>query len=210
MITRFILPRARGLARGSQPRKHKLPARMWCSIPLVVVLLIAGMAYLMPYQTVYASTFSGGPSSPLIEGVKIYPVLSHDHVTGTVHYDQNPPVGGPHNPILQNCGIYDTPVQNEHAVHSLEHGAVWITYQPGLSSSEITTLKNLVRGHDHVLLSPYPNLPAPVVASAWGVQLQLQSASDPRLVQFINQYEQGNQTPEVGAPCSGGVGTPSE
>ena len=164
----------------------------------------------MPYQTVDASTFSGGSSSHLIKGVKIYPVLSRKHVLGTVHYAQNPPVGGPHNPIPQTCGIYDTPVQNEHAVHSLEYGAVWITYRPGLSSSEITTLKNLVRGHDHVLLSPYPNLPAPVVASAWGVQLQLQSASDPRLVQFINQYEEGSQAPESGAPCSGAFGTPSE
>lgn len=210
MITRIILQRSSGFARGSQQRKRNLPARMWSSIPLVVMLLMAGLAYLLQSPTVYASADSGGSSSKLIDGIEIYSGLSHEHVTGTVQYAQNPPVGGPHNPIWQNCGIYDTPVGNEHAVHSLEHGAVWITYQPGLSSNDITILKNLVRGHHHVLLSPYPNLPAPFVASAWGVQLQVQSASDPRLAQFISQYEQGSQDIEPGAPCTGGVGIPSE
>jgi hypothetical protein len=47
-----------------------------------------------------------------------------------VDYPQSPPVGGPHNPIWQNCGFYSKPVRDEYAVHSMEHGAVWITYSP--------------------------------------------------------------------------------
>jgi hypothetical protein len=61
-----------------------------------------------------------------------------------------------------------------------------------------------------VLLSPYQDLPSKVVASAWGVQLKLDSASDPRIAAFIDKYERGPQTPEPGATCRSGVGTPVE
>jgi hypothetical protein len=47
------------------------------------------------------------------------------HTAGEVDYAQNPPVGGAHNPVWQNCGFYDKPIRDESAVHSLEHGAVW-------------------------------------------------------------------------------------
>jgi hypothetical protein len=64
--------------------------------------------------------------------------LAHDRVTGQVTYSVTPPVGGTHNATWMNCGIYDKPVANERAVHNLEHGAVWITYQPSLPPSEVS------------------------------------------------------------------------
>lgn len=149
-----------------------------------------------------------GGTTDHIAGVVTYPNLARTHVTGPVKYPQVPPVGGPHNATPLNCGIYDTPVPNENAVHSLEHGAVWITYLPSLSAADVARLRSLVSGHDHALLSPYPGLPSPVVASAWGLQLKVQRATDPRLAQFLQKYEQGPQTPELGASCSGGVGNP--
>jgi hypothetical protein len=151
-----------------------------------------------------AGTTSIGP----IPGVVTYSNLARTHVTGHVTYAQNPPVGGPHNPLWLNCGIYNAPVPNENAVHSLEHGAVWVTYRPNLPPSAVNHLVSLVKGHSYVILSPYPGLPAPVVASAWGLQLKLQSANDPRIAQFIQKYAQGPQTPEPGGPCSGGTGSP--
>ncbi len=162
----------------------------------VVALLVVGIVLLVRSQT--------GD----LQGIVTYSNLSRDHVTGKVTYPQNPPVGGAHSPTWQTCGIYGQPIANENAVHSLEHGAVWITYQPNLDASSVEQLRSLVRGHDHALLSPYPGLPSPVVISAWGVQLRVSSASDPRLAQFVPKYEQGSQTPEPGAACSGGVGTP--
>ena len=144
----------------------------------------------------------------VLDGVIVYNNLPRDHSEAPQTYPQTPPVGGVHSSVWQNCGIYDQPIQNEHAVHSLEHGAVWITYRPDLPQATVDQLRNLVRGHDHVLLSPYPNLPKPVVASAWGLQLPLDNAADPRLSLFISRYESGPQTPEPGAVCSGGIGTP--
>lgn len=136
-----------------------------------------------------------------VDGVQTFGGLSRDHVDTPVTYAQIPPVGGAHNPAPLKCDVYTEPVPNEQAVHSMEHGAVWITYQPNLAADQVDQLRNLVRGQSYLLLSPYPDLPSPVVASAWGVQLKLDSVSDPRLAQFIKEYKQGPQTPEPGATC---------
>ncbi|MBZ0292156.1 MAG: DUF3105 domain-containing protein [Anaerolineae bacterium] len=138
-----------------------------------------------------------------IEGVERF-VVMQQHSEAPVNYPQTPPAGGVHYPVWQNCGVYQQPVRNELAVHSLEHGAVWITYNPGLAASEVDMLRNLTQQSSHRLLSPYPGLPSAIVAAAWGYQLKLDRAEDPRLKQFLRQYEQGSTTPELGAVCSGG------
>jgi hypothetical protein len=136
--------------------------------------------------------------------------LPRGHTQGPVTYDQKPPVGGNHAPMWQNCGAYSEPVRTELAVHSLEHGAVWITYRPSLARAEVDMLRALSTTSRYVLLSPWADetLPSIVVASAWGVQLKADSVTDPALAAFVKEYAAGPQTPEPGAPCSGGFGTP--
>jgi hypothetical protein len=75
--------------------------------------------------------------------VKSFHNLDYDHVKGSVDYRQSPPVGGDHASIWQNCGFYSGPVRNETAVHSMEHGAVWITYRPGLPTEQVDKLREL-------------------------------------------------------------------
>ncbi|MHA3703872.1 DUF3105 domain-containing protein [Jatrophihabitans sp. YIM 134969] len=133
---------------------------------------------------------------------------TRNHVQGTVKYAQNPPAGGDHNPVWLNCGVYNEPVPNENAVHDLEHGAVWITYRPDLPKADIDKLVDKVTGQTYETLSPYPGLPAPVVVTAWDTQLKLTGVNDPGLDAFIKKYKLGPQTPELGASCSGGTGTP--
>jgi hypothetical protein len=137
-------------------------------------------------------------------------VSSRKHIEGNLDYAQSPPAGGNHNPVWQNCGFYEEPIRDENAVHSLEHGAVWITYQPDLPQEQIGKLRDLAQGNRFVLISPYPDLPAPVVASAWGKQLRLQSAEDPDLKRFVRLYSQGPQVRvEPGhSSCRGGKGNP--
>lgn len=146
--------------------------------------------------------------------------LAHDHVTGPVRYSLTPPVGGPHNATWMNCGIYDKPVPSERAVHNLEHGAIWITYQPSLPQSEVNQLRAFAEKQTMVTppggtpsrymdLTPYPGLPSPIVVSSWGFQLKVTSSADPRLQQFVNKFRTSpTYTPEYGAPCTGGLGTP--
>lgn len=142
-----------------------------------------------------------------ISGVETFTVESAEHTEDPVTYVQDPPAGGPHAPAWQKCAAYDAPVRNENAVHSLEHGAVWITYQPDLPGAEVKTLDKLAQ-HRSVLVSPYPDLQDPIVASAWGAQLRLDAPDDPRLGAFIERYA-GNG-PEPGANCDSGLETTLE
>jgi hypothetical protein len=144
-----------------------------------------------------------------LDGLRRVAGLSRSH-DESVDYSslELPPVGGVHSGIWQNCGIYDQPVVSKNAVHSMEHGAVWITYQPDLPAGDVTALQDMVRDQNFVVLSPYPDLKSPVVLSAWGILLEIDSADDSRIANFVNQYQQGPQTPELGAICTDGTGSP--
>jgi hypothetical protein len=146
------------------------------------------------------------PTPP--RGTVSYEVTSADHIAGAITYHQTPPVGGDHAPQWQNCGMYTSPIPNETAVHSLEHGAVWITYKPDLLPDQVNRIRQLTVRQSYVLSSPVPDQPAPVIATAWGRQLHLDSAEDPRLEEFINVFRLGPTAPEKGAPCGAGVGSP--
>jgi hypothetical protein len=119
-----------------------------------------------------------------------------------------PPVGGVHHSAWQNCGVYTDPVDPRHVLHSLEHGAVWITYQAELATTAVQQLQDRVQSEPLVILSPYPGLRSPIVLTAWGLQLEVNSVDDPRIDEFITHYQNGPQTPEPGATCQGGVGMP--
>jgi len=178
---------------------------------LIVAASVAAVALVGGGSWAVISTSGSGPSTQdkvKLTGLQTYTGLARDHVTGTVVYPQTPPVGGKHSATWQNCGVYTAPVPNENAVHSLEHGAMWITYRPDLPASEIATIVNDTSGDAYALVSPYPGLPAPIIAAAWGVQLKLNSANDPQLRSFIETYKSGSLAPEPGGECTGGAGTP--
>jgi hypothetical protein len=173
-------------------------------IGLIAAVFLAGFAALVIVDA-RQKTASGPPG-----GIQTYDVgPPRVHTEGDVDYAQSPPVGGEHNPTWQNCGFYEEPIRDEYAVHSLEHGAVWITYSSDLPQDEIERLRDLAHSQTHILVSPYPGLDHPVVASAWGKQLSLETAEDSDLERFINAYQQGPQTPEPGGVCTGGFGAPT-
>ncbi len=175
--------------------------KTWVIIGAVVVGVL-GLAFIL-YLNVR-------PEPPIADVVQV-PRPSRGHDNGTqfslAQYPV-PPAGGVHWDTWQNCGVYEEPIETGHALHSLEHGAVWITYQPNLSAGDLATLREYVEDDPYMLLSPYPGQPTPVVLTAWGAQLQLDDADDGRIAQFIDRYRQGPYTPEPGAACDRGVGSP--
>jgi hypothetical protein len=148
--------------------------------------------------------------------------LGRQHTTKPVTYSVTPPVGGDHDPVWLNCGVYSKPVHTENAVHDMEHGAVWVTYGPGTPGSDTTKLLTAVKkygnyqGQPWTDLTPFTGLkPGDMFASAWGYQLKLSEADlalpdskDP-LVKFLKRFVHGEQTLEPTASCSGGTGTPN-
>ena len=99
------------------------------------------------------------------------------------------------------------PVREESAVHDLEHGSVWITYDPALSDRDVDRL--LEQLPDNGILSPRGDQPSPVVVTVWGAQLALDRADDERLALFLAEYGDGHTAPEVGVTCHGGTPDPS-
>ncbi|MGP3633726.1 DUF3105 domain-containing protein [Streptomyces sp. 24-1644] len=134
--------------------------------------------------------------------------LTRNHVAGEVKYAMKPPVGGDHNQAWLNCDgvVYEKAVPDINAVHSLEHGSVWVTYNSKAADADVRKLASRVDSTPFSLMSPYEDQAGAIMLSAWGKQVTVDSADDRRVAQFFAKYVQGPQTPEPGAPCTGGIG----
>lgn len=189
---------------------------------VATAVLVAGAV--VPGVTVVASAHDGSsaarvaaprgvdPDKANIPGEQIYDIQQRHHVTGPVDYSggSNPPVGGPHHPTWQNANgdVYDRPLRNEHAVHSLEHGVVWVTYAENTPRSVVDAFRQKVEGQPYRMMSPVPGQDAPVKLTAWGRQLAVATADDPRVDRFFDAYVQGPEAPEPEGPVTGGKPTP--
>jgi hypothetical protein len=203
-------PASSGRRRPPPPPASK--PRPWGLIAAALALLLF-IGGLLTYAVLNAGSESeGGQINALQEqlegegGVQVVSDLSRNHVEGAVEYEQTPPLGGDHNSVWQNCQgvVYTDRIAAENAVHSLEHGAVWITYRPDLPADQVETLAGAVQARDYMLMSPVPDLPSPIVLTAWGKHLAVDSADDPRIDQFIRVYRQ-RASQEPGATCGGGT-----
>src|SRR5262245_10038941 len=110
----------RAAQRAEFERSKRRSALMRRGAGVVVVLIVAAVLY------------DNYAKRQLLRDVKTATYSAGLHSSGPLSYIESPPIGGAHNVVWQNCGIYEMPIHNEHAVHSMEHGAVWITYRPGL------------------------------------------------------------------------------
>ncbi|MEU0108459.1 DUF3105 domain-containing protein [Streptomyces sp. NPDC006251] len=169
--------------------------------------IVAGIAVGGWYLLDTANEKEKAQAAP-VRGEQTWSDLSRTHVNGTVDYPMHPPVGGNHNRVWQNCNgnVYDQPIKDENAVHSLEHGAVWVTYNDKATAADIKALSERVAKTPYTLMSPYKSETSPITLSAWGHQLKVNKASDARVAEFFDKYVQGPQTPEPGAACTGGIG----
>ena len=201
---------ARLAAVRAEQRKKERGRAVWIgSIAGVLVLALVGVSAWVIVDAGRDKAALEAQADADIEGVEAFDGLTFDHVTTAVDYPQSPPAGGDHNAAWLNCGVYTEPVPNENAVHSLEHGAVWITYDPAIPAEDVATLQAFADNQSYVLVSPYEGLDSAVAVSAWGYQLKVDSVDDERLPIFIQKYLLNPELAEVGAPCSNGVGVPA-
>jgi Protein of unknown function (DUF3105) len=220
-------PTARPGGGGGKNRKPLAPVRVsqgrnWGPILMfvgagVVAVLIVGFGAFQVIKRDNQPSWQDRANS--IDGIHNYLVSNPDwfkydpnvgnHQAGTLSYPLSPPVGGVHNPHWQNCmgDVYTAQIPTEQAVHSMEHGAVWVTYRPDLPQDQIDQLASKVRDVEFMLMSPYPGLDQPISLQAWGYQLKLEKANDGRIDEFINALRK-NTTQEPTAGCSGGYTDP--
>ncbi|MCX4449478.1 DUF3105 domain-containing protein [Streptomyces sp. NBC_01789] len=144
-----------------------------------------------------------------IEGEKSWDAkkLTRNHVTENVDYPMKPPVGGDHSPVWMNCDgeVYKKAVPDVNAVHALEHGSVWVTYTDKAPAADVDKLSDRVSKTPYSLMSPYKDQAGAIMLTAWGKQVTVDGADDPRVAEFFAHYVQGPQTPEPGAACTGGL-----
>jgi hypothetical protein len=198
----FPPPQQRGGGRG-------LVVALVSIVGVLALACVAGVAGVVWYLR----DDKPGTSTPKdISGVIDYRAdhpdwLARDHrpQDEKITYPMKPAAGGPHHQLWQQCkgDVYTSAIDEGNAVHSLEHGAVWITYQSGVPAAEVEKLAERVRGNDYMLLSPYEGQPTRISLQAWGYQLRVSSVDDARIDAFIQKYRQ-TASMEAGVPCSTG------
>lgn len=185
-------------------RNRRIAIGSTIAVAVAIVALIVISVVLTPQRAQY----SAGGEGAEVAGVETFENTA-GHVETPVTYKQTPPAGGEHHPTWLNCGVYTEPVPNENAVHSLEHGAIWVTYDPSLSDEDLETLKQKLPS-TYVVLSPYEDLPSPIVLSGWNSQLQVDGPEDERIAAFMEEYWQSQNVPEPGALCTGALDAPGK
>ncbi|WP_219419847.1 DUF3105 domain-containing protein [Pseudonocardia nigra] len=195
------------------------------AVAVLLILLVAALTYgsialdmLIPSDAARElAALTPSPDRPdpstAIPGVRIEKIPRGEHVPpgDEPGYASRPPVGGPHATSWAACSgvVFPDPVRDADAVHSLEHGAVWITYDPARTTPvTLEALTGRVRGDPYLFLSPYPGLDAPVSLQAWGHRLVLDAPEDSRFEQFIMALRDNPYTPPEprgkGGPPAGG------
>ncbi|MCD2189224.1 DUF3105 domain-containing protein [Actinomycetospora soli] len=202
--------RTSSAGRGA-PKARQVP---WLLIGAVVVVLalIGGIGFFLFDRSSQISPWRPSDSnrdpSLAIPGIVTQAYEGSHHVTPQqrVAYDRFPAFGGPHDGYWAACNgqIYPQAVRTENMVHSLEHGAVWIAYDPArVTGAARDALAARVQGQNQMVMSPFPGLDQPISLQSWGHQLKVSDPTDPRIDQFITSLK-GNPYgvyPEVGASC---------
>lgn len=192
---------------ASEKRNRLIGIIVGAAAGVAVLALVVTLVVTQPVRTPTSGEdpVAGDRNAIEIEGLETFEGLAATHVEGTVDYAMTPPAGGDHAAAWLNCGVYNVPQPNENAVHALEHGAVWVTYNPDeVDSAQLETLRAALPT-TYIVLSPYPDLDAPVVASAWGAQVKLDGVDDERLASFLEKYWKSPAAPEPGALCTGAI-----
>ncbi|MEU3158317.1 DUF3105 domain-containing protein [Streptomyces griseoincarnatus] len=202
------------MRRAGQARERRNRILVVAASVVVVAGLVAGGVVLVQAQSddgggsAADDAKTAGKFATDADGVRAWRgTLGREHVTKSVDYPVTPPVGGDHNPVWMNCNgdVYEDEINPTNAVHSLEHGAVWVTYNGDAPEAEVEALAAKVRKTPYTLMSPVDGQEDPVVLTAWGHQRTVTGAADPAVDAFLEKFVQGQQTPELGAACTGGL-----
>jgi len=162
---------------NKKARKITTEQRVYIGIGLATILLIGGSILLFSKQAV----------PPIGQEITI---TGRNHVPdGTaIQYNSNPPAGGPHYATPQDAGSYTTPPPDGNLVHSLEHGAVILWYNPKqLSTNQIEQLKNIFNQMPgKAIMTPRDSMDVPVALSSWGRVLKLKTIDARQIKAFFD------------------------
>jgi hypothetical protein len=163
-----------------------------------VIVVLAGAVFLA-----IDLTEPEAPPPPELEAVETFDDMGTDHLTvgeGTPQYNSDPPTSGPHADTPAACGVYRQPVPDVNALHSMEHGAIVVHYDPELPQEQIIELEEIGRDvGGEIIVAPRPDNPGAVALTAWTKLLVLEEVDTQVIAAFEREF--GNRSPEAGAQC---------
>ena len=156
-------------------------------------MVAGGLFVLFTFANPSGKTKSEEPTGPDYSKNMPYEGAQHVEEGTKVTYQSNPPTSGSHwqDPLLD--GIYDTEKPDEAIVHSLEHGRIWISYQPSLPQSAIDQLKRIASEENRVILTVRSANDTHITLAAWQ-RLDAFNLGDDgiveeqRILDFIKRY----------------------
>ena len=144
---------------------------------------------------------------------KVYAVQITDqgsnHIdVGASHpaYNSNPPTSGWHYEKWADKGVYKNQLPDDQLIHNLEHGYIWISYNPDANPEIIKQLEDFYGLGNKIIVEPRKENDKLIALAAWNWLdtfdlVSGDSLSDDelkRIGDFIDQYI--NQGPEPNAP----------
>ena len=107
-------------------------------IGVVVLFLVFSFVFSNKAKTIEEQELNDLFDKEIILDVQEYKNQGTDHISesGDFEYNSNPPTSGPHYGQAPSWGFYSEPIDDESALHAVEHGGVWVSYKE-LSEPEI-------------------------------------------------------------------------
>ena len=193
-----------------QLAKRRRSKLVWWVVGITAAVVVIGLIVAsIVFAPAPPKEYEPGSAGAEIEGVETFEQRDRAR-RGRRRLRADAPGGRAHNAVWLNCGIYDQAVPNENAVHSMEHGAVWVTYDPAeVAGDELETLKGELPS-TYIVLSPYEGMDSPIALAKWNHQLKVDSADDERIPQFLEEYWRSQNVPEPNAACTGALDAPGK
>jgi hypothetical protein len=152
-------------------------------MPLRRPLLIAGLVAALATACGGDDGSSAGPCGPILRESLDSAYLVHVLGADTeVEYTSDPPTSGPHQPGPPVDGVVDEPLTRPIQVGILERGDVLIQHDPEIPTAELEPLAG-----SGVVIAPNPDLPDPVVATAWTYKRTCRSVDLTALEEFVDE-----------------------
>lgn len=166
------------------------------------VAWVGGIAAVIVLAVLVGLNVTSPPPAELA-AVETFPDMGTDHIPAGVsppEYNSDPPTSGPHLDTPAPCGIYRRPVPDVSVLHSMEHGAVVIHYDPSIEPARQAQLEDIARSiNGELIVAPRLDMEDELVLTAWTKRLALDRIEENVIRAFAAQF--ANRSPEGAASC---------
>lgn len=135
--------------------------------------------------------------NPVELNVQEFRSQGNNHISSPTNfaYNSNPPTSGPHYPKAPAWGFYPEAIDDESALHAVEHGGMWVSYRD-LDESDIEILREFAKKHNQsVIISPRPENSTPIALVMWTRLVELEEIDLDQMEKFLLLYKNDTHEP---------------